>query len=907
MKQKFNPEKTVFLVDGSSFLYRAYYAIRPMHTSKGVTVQAVYGFCRMINKLMKDFSPHYFAVVWDSKGKTVRQEMYQDYKATRQAPPSDLFEQKELIHKFTEAIKLKQVAKVGVEADDLMYSLAQDFHAHTFTTVLITSDKDMLQVVSDQVYVFDPFKDIVIDKIVAQEKFGFPVEKLPFYFALIGDSSDNIPGVRGIGPKTAEELVKQFNSLEDLYTNIDRVPKERTRELLTASRDNAFLSEKLFLLRYYDLETKKDEFEFKAEQWSFARPLFEELEFKSLLKELPQGPETIQKKILSEHKKYNFKAVTTKEQLDELCALIKEKQLVALDTETNSLKALEADLVGLSLCVEHKTAYYIPVGHRDAQTKELLPTQLPKEIIISALKPILEDKNIKKYLHHTNFDALVLYGAGIDLTGVVFDTLLAASLVMQDWQSIGLKSLSEFFLQESMLSYEDVVKNNGYKNFSFVPLELATEYAAADAHQTFSLVPHLQEQLKKFDQEKLFYDIEVPLVELLFSLEKEGIILNRQTLDLLNIRVTAELEQLKSDIIALIGEHNKNINLNSPKQLQELLFVELKLNPVKKTTEKKAYSTDQEVLQELAKVHIVPRLIMKYRELFKLKSTYIDALPSYINPKTGRVHTTFSQTSAATGRLASYDPNLQNVPAGVEVRTAFEAPEKFIFLSADYSQIELRVLAYLSQDQTLIKAFLAGEDVHALTATVLFDVSLDNVTHDQRQVAKRINFSILYGLTPYGLSKDLDIPFNTAKQYIEKYLEQYPGVMAWMEKVVEETRNNGYVTTYWGRRRYLPGIYEKNRSLYELARRMAINTVAQGTAAEIMKIGMLNLSQKLNEKNLGAKILLQIHDELLLAVPEQEIVQTQKLVAETLQNVVNWNVPLVVTTRTGKNWEEVSK
>lgn len=894
------PEKTVFLIDGSSFLYRAYYGLRPMHTKSGMTIQAVYGFCRMIHKLIKTFNPKYIALVWDSPGQTERKDMYPDYKATRQAPPSDLFEQKELIQEFADLIGLKQVQMTGIEADDLMYSLAQDFHMHTFTTILVTSDKDLGQVVEEDILLFDPFKDDFVAKEQLEEKYGFPLEKLPFYFAIIGDSSDNIPGVRGIGPKGAQDLVKQFDSLEDLYNNIDKVTKERTQQLLLASKENAFLSLELFKLRYHELETSIDDFQFDAQNWSAARTLFEKLDFKSLLKELPPTEYVVP----SLGKKYNFVTVQTPEQLQEVVNLIQTKKAVALDTETTGLDPWSSTLVGISLCVEHGTSYYIPVGH-------LHDHQLLREQVVAALKPVLEDPTIKKYLHHSNFDLLVLHNAGIDVQGEIFDTMIAASLVTEEWQRIGLKYLSSFYLHEEMPSFGDIVKRNGYQNFAQVPLNLATDYAAGDAHQTATLVPIMEKKLREDEQYDLFKNIETPLVPILFAMEKEGIIVDKEILKKIDTTVTQELDEVRGTIIAMIGDKYKDINLNSPKQLQELLFIDLKLPPAKKTGQKTGYSTDQEVLAVLAKIHVVPGLIMRYRELAKLKNTYLEPLVDYINSKTGRIHTTFSQTGTATGRLASQDPNLQNIPVDttlpVHIRSAFKAPPGHYFVSADYSQIELRVLAYVSQDATLIKAFLAGEDIHARTAAGLFEVPIDKVTNEQRQVAKRINFSILYGLTPYGLSKDLDIPYNDAKKYIERYLAQYPGVTTWMEKVILDAKNNGYVTTLWGRRRYVPGIYEKNKVLYENARRIAINTVAQGTAAEIMKLGMIALDKVFKEHNLDAKMVLQIHDELLISAPIDHIEQTKQLTVNTLQNVVQWNIPLIVTARSGNDWFEVTK
>ena len=879
-----------------------------MYTSQGLGVQAVYGFCRMIKKLMNTFDPHYMALVWDSPGKTVRHEMYQEYKETRQAPPSDLFEQKDLIQEFADLILLRQVAQVGVEADDLMFSLAANFKAEGVQSLLVTSDKDMGQIISDDIKIYDPFKDIIIDGKILEEKYGFPIYKLSFYFALVGDSSDNIPGVRGIGPKGATDLVQQFDSLEDLYNNIEKISKERTRHLLIEHKDDAFLSEKLFKLYYYDVDVMPSECRFDKNNWMHARSLFERLQFKSLLKEMEEERSAHEQIIplkLSEVGGYEFICITTEEALLELCKKLKTHKTFALDTETDGLNTFEAKLVGISLCIEPKTAYYIPFGHHTTEK------QLSHDFVIEHLKPFLEDVNYKKYLHNVKFDQEVLFQAGIMLRGLVFDTLIAASLVVQDWQRLGLKYLSEFYLREPMLSFDMVVKKNGYHKFPDVPLDLATEYAAADAHQTFRLVKILKAQLEEREQTKLFEEIEFPLIQILFEMEKEGIILDPKILAALDKKIPFELKQLRATIINLIGSEFADINLNSSKQVADLLFNQLKLQPLKKTEQKTAYSTAHDVLKELSKIHPVPGFIDQYRELFKLKSTYIDSLPDYINPETGRIHTTFKQTAAITGRLASFDPNLQNIPTtsptDIYVRSAFIPPEGHLFLSADYSQIELRVLAYLSQDAILNDAFKEGKDIHAVTASILFDVPITTVTHEQRQIAKRINFSILYGLTAYGLSKDLDIPLGVAREYREKYLAQYPGVTAWMDSVVEETKRHGYVTTLWGRRRYIPGIYERNKSLYEAARRIAINTAAQGTAAELTKKGMIDVYGQIREKNLGSKLILQIHDELLLTVPEEELEEIQKLVATTLQNVVSWNIPLAVTIRTGKNWHEVTK
>ncbi|MFC1845586.1 DNA polymerase I [Candidatus Dependentiae bacterium] len=906
---KLDPKKTVFIIDGSSFLFRAYYGVRPLHTSKGVPVQAVYSFCRMIKKLMKKFDARFIALIWDSKGKTTRHEMYEDYKATRQPAPSDIFDQKELILEFADLIGMRQIAQKGVEADDIIFSLAKERKKAGDTVVVITADKDMGQMLDEQTVMFDSFKEKIMDVAAFEEKMGVPIAKLPFYFALLGDASDNIPGVRGVGKKGALELVNQFDSLKHLYENLDKVKRPRQRTALEQNEKNAFLSKKLFLLQYAPTGLKKTDLKFDADNWEDARPLFAKLEFKSLLKELEAEQlslfPVIEQK-LDAHKKYKFTTVTTQKQLDDLCYLLKEKKAFAVDTETTGLRVFEDECVGISFCVKKGEAYYIPFGHKTDEP------QLPREVVLAALKPILENPEYKKYLQNTKFDQLVLFNAGITVTGNIFDTLIAARLITKDWQRRKLEGLSAYYLDEPMLTFAQVVKENKYKNFSYVPLGLATKYSAIDAHQTFRLKKIFEKELKKEKFINLFEQIEMPVSQVLFRMEALGIGFDPKILTELDKKVTKELNTIEKKILAAVGNDSKGINLNSPRQVEKLLFKDLKLPPKKKSAKGTGYSTDQEVLSALAKIHPVPGLIMKYRELFKLKSTYIDTLPSYVNPKTGRIHTTFRQAAVATGRLASSDPNLQNIPAdgtgyGIEIRSAFVPKKGNVFLSADYSQIELRVLAYLSKDKNLTNAFLEGHDVHAQTAARLFDVALDEVTHDQRQIGKRINFSILYGLTPFGLSKDLGISFGDAKNYIEKYFAQYPGVSAWMDGIIEETKRNGYVTTHWGRRRYIPGIYEKNKSLYELAKRVAINTVAQGTAAEIMKLGMVNLDKNLRTKKLGAQILLQIHDELLLSVPKDEQEQTEKLVKKTLESVVDWNVPLTVSTRFGNDWKEASK
>lgn len=912
--KNFDSKDTLFIIDGSSFLYRAYYSIRPLNSPDGTPVQAVFGFCRMIKKLINSFDPKYFVIVWDSKGSTVRHDIYSEYKATRQSAPSDLGLQKEIIQEFADIINCKQLSKQGIEADDLMFSLAVDAVKINQKVILVTSDKDLGQVVTKDIIIFDPFKDVFLDVNALEEKFGFGLEKLVFYFSLLGDSSDNIPGVKGIGPKSAGDLLKEFSSLEDLYNNLDKVSKESTREKLELNRENAFLSEKLFKLQYYQVYTGKQDYIFDKKNWDNALGFFTKLGFSSLVKTISgsEAKSKITKLDSLEEFAYpdniEFILVQTEDQLHELCDNIIRVGSCAVDTETTGLRVLEDEIVGICLAYDAQKAFYVPFGH---VTGEL---QLKKEKVFELLKPIFENFLIKKYLHHAQFDTLVLWKAGIKLNGIVFDTMIAAGLVNNESgnNKIGLKYLSEHYLKAPMENFQNLIKKLGVKNFSEVLLHDALKYAAYDARQTLLLSEILIEKLKQSGFENLYNLIEMPVMHVLIEMQKHGILVDQQVLEQLDLCVMEELDKIRKSIIELVGLEFADINLNSPKQLEDLLFNKLKLIPIKKTTQKTGYSTDYEVLKQLAKNHDVPVLIIRYRELAKLKGTYIEGMRNYINSETNKVHTTFSQTVVATGRLASSDPNLQNIPVDdlglpIHIRSAFIAPPGEFFISVDYSQIELKVLAYLSQDIKLKEAFLKGYDIHSRTAANIFEVSFEDVTLEQRQVGKRINFSILYGLTAYGLSKDLNISYKTAQLYIDRYFNEYSGVRDWIKHTVIQAREKGYVQTLWGRRRYIPGINEKNKNLYEAAERVAVNTVIQGTAAELMKLGMIAVQNMIEKENMPASIILQIHDELIITVKEGCVEAILPLIKKKLEEIVDWNIPLEVVINTGKNWSEISK
>lgn len=898
--------KKLVLIDGSSFLYRAYYGLQPLHTATGQTVQAVYGFCRMIRKLIATLPSEHVVLVWDSKGPTLRHALFEQYKATRQAPPSDLFEQKKYIQQFAELIGLTQIEQPGVEADDLIGSLAHLYAAQQYEIIVVSSDKDLSQLLSQSITIYDSFKERTLTPALFEQEYGFAPAKVPFYYALLGDSSDNIPGVKGIGKKGALDLIQQFESLEDLYNRIDEVSKERTRQALVDNKANAFLSLELFMLRDVPVAIAEQQLVFDPAQWGNARPLFQELGFKSFLKDIDQQNSADNTPVItvseSLAQKYTFSCVTSLDELKQVLEAIRQAGVVAVDTETSGLDPRESHLVGISLCCAPGQAWYIPLAHQ----QECLSIAH----VIELVKPLLEDQAVGKIMHNAKFDVLMLRTADIRVRGLIFDTMVAASLIVPDWQSIGLKNLSQAYFDEHMATYKEMVEQQGYSDFSQVPIAQAAQYAAADAHQTLKLWHVLREELREKNLEKLYQTIEHPLIEVLCAMEHEGMCCDAVVLNELEHEVAQQLAAIEQEIYGLTGTMPGTLNLNSPKQLEQLLFGTLQLPPQKKSAKKTGYSTDQEVLEVLAELHAVPRLILRYRELAKLRSTYLAALPETISKKTGKIHTSLSQTNVATGRLASTHPNLQNIPVQtgtVTVRSAFKAPIGYTLISADYSQIELRVLAHLSQDPQLKAAFVHERDIHTQTAAALFELPLDQITHVQRQMGKRINFSIMYGLTPYGLARDLKISPAEAKTYIEKFFAQYAQVQVWMEQVVEQTKHAGYTTTFFGRKRSIPGIYEKNRSLFEAARRVAINTPAQGTAAEIMKLGMIQLHEKLIQNRLDAAIVLQVHDELLIMAADSVAIQVADLAKKTLERAVEWSVPLTVNVRTGKSWQEVTK
>lgn len=917
MEQKVKKD-AIFLIDGSSILYRSYYAIHPLHTSHGVPVQAIYGFCRTIKKMIDDFNPKKILLIWDSRGKTFRSEIYESYKTKRLAPPSDLFEQKSKIVEFADLIGLSQLAEMGLEADDLIASAADTYSKH-HQIVIVSQDKDLRQLISENVIVYDPIKKEFIDKEKFIQENGFEPQYLLLYYSLLGDEVDNIPGVPGIGKKTAQELTIKYRSLENLYKHLDSIPKESLKNKLIEGTEKAFLSESLFKLKIVPIKLSLQDIDFNKENLSNAIPLFKELEFVSLLKEVEkmsqknlmsaeiEAKETLEEKL--EPKGWNFTIIRTYEQLDNLIKNLKEKKFFSCDTETTGLAPLVDSLVGISFAFSSEHAFYIPLGHRN-QPNEI---QLNLETTLAKLRPVMESESIHKTFHHVKFDQLVLWNVGIDVKGVIFDSLIAAYLLkIGEQQKIGLKFLSKKYFNETMIAFSEITDKK-YKTYADVPVELGARYSAHDSLQTYKLKFELEKELANLPSLKnAFEKIEMPISQILFKIERFGVLIDPSILEEVKKKIDYELSIIENKILAAINIQNKNIkiNLNSPKQLEELLFDELGLPVIKKSAKGTSRSTDQEVLNELSKLHPIPGMIIKYRELFKLKSTYVEPLPLEINSKTNRIHTTYSQIDAVTGRLASSNPNMQNIPAsgfGLEIRSAFIASKNKVLMSVDYSQIELRVLAQFSGDKNLVKAFKENHDIHAQTAAQIFDIPIHKVTSKERTVGKRINFSIMYGLTPFGLSKDLGIKPREAKEYITKYFKEYPGIEKWMEETVEKAKITGYVETLFGRRRYIPGLNEKNKIIYEQARRIAVNTPVQGTSAELIKLAMIDIDKMCEKNKLKTQMIIQIHDELVFEVPEDEVDIAKEMAHSCMENIVEWNVPLKISVRFGKNWAEITK
>ena len=887
--------KTFYLVDGSSYIFRAFFGVRQLSTSKGFPTNALYGFINMLQKVIREEKPDYLVVAFDSPDKTFRHKIYPDYKANREAPPEELAKQFPYFEPLVQAYGLSSVRRPGFEADDIIGTLAKKGIQEGLEVVIVSGDKDMMQLISPNVHMLDTMKNKkFMDKEVV-EKFGVQADKVVEVMGLMGDSSDHVPGVAGIGPKIAAELIQKFGSIESLYKRINEVEKKKVKEKLERDREKAFMSRELVSIdTEMALEFNSDLMKPGKIDSAKLKKMFEEFEFVSFLEGM-QGEVTNSLKI----DRSGYKTILTEKSFNDLIKSLVKKKSFVFDVETTNKRPVWARMVGISFSFEEGNACYLPLVHRYLGS----PDQLELKTVCEKLKPIFEDKRIKKCGHNIKYDLIVMANEGIALDGIGFDTMIASYLLNPSSRGHGLDALTMEYFGHKNLTYKEMV-GVGNREISFDEVEVnrATEYAAEDSDMTWRLKGKLQPQLKDSTL-KLYKEIELPLLEVLAEIELNGVYVDRKHLTELSSKIDKQLLRLEKDIYVLAGEE---FNINSPKQLSVILFAKLKLPVVKKT--KTGYSTDMSVLELLAAEHKLPKQILFYRQLAKLKSTYVDALPGEIFKNTGRVHTSFNQTVAATGRLSSSNPNLQNIPIrsdmGKEIRKAFTAEEDNMLLSADYSQIELRLLAHLSKDKALKDAFDKGEDIHARTAADIFGSSLDKVDENSRRMAKAVNFGIIYGLSAFGLSRQLNISRKDAKDFIDQYFLLYSKVRGFMDNTIAEARECGYTLTMFNRRRYLPDLKSDNRQVRESAERVAINSPIQGSAADLIKIAMIRLSRNLKKMKLNSKMILQVHDELVFECPVREKKEIESLVRKEMEEACTLSVPLVVDIGWGKNWNE---
>ena len=886
----------LIIIDGSSYFFRAFFAIQNLSNSKGFPTNAIYGFTNMLLKVLEVEKPELLVIAFDTPKPSFRKEIYPEYKANRDTPPEDLIKQIPEIMRVVDAFKVKRMQMEGAEADDVIATLVERAVKEGYSVDIITGDKDLMQLVTNEVTLYDTMKDKRVGPEGVVEKFGVRPEQVVDFLALMGDASDNIPGVTGVGEKTAAELISTFGSLEKLYQRLSEIKQEKRRETLIKERDLAFLSKELATVkRDLPIQWNWEDCRYKGPDLEKLKSIFEEFEFTNLMKRFDFKREE------KSFKKGKYQAIVSEEGLRLLCEEIKKASLVSVDTETTSLSIHSAELVGISISVQEGEAFYIPLGHRVSSEGDLVSDQLDNEVVRKALKPLLEDPKIAKVGQNLKYDFQILLNWGVCLQGIVADTLLESYLINSD-EPHNLDALALKYLGHQNISYEEVTgKGKNQISFAEVPIAKATEYSGEDSDVALRLHYNMSPELKKLDCEKLFNEVEVPLVSVLGRMEFSGVKVDKKLLEEMENHLSEDQAAVQDKVFELAGAP---FNVGSPKQLSQVLFEKLKLPVIRKT--KTGISTDESVLQELSDKHPICEWILKFREISKLKSTYVEGLIDQIHPKTGRVHTSFNQTITATGRLSSSNPNLQNIPTTndprYDIRSVFVAEEGCELFSGDYSQVELRLLAHMSEDKELLRAFANDEDVHSYTGKLIFGV--DKVTAEQRKIAKTINFGVVYGQTPFGLSQTLKISPSEAKDFIERYFQRYSGVKKYLNSLVQDAHKKGYVTTPLGRRRYLPEISSANRMRREMAERAAINMPIQGAAADMIKIAMVAIDQKLKEGKLKTKMILQVHDELVFEAPISEKKVVEKLILNEMETAMKLSVPLKVDSGWGKNWRE---
>ena len=882
----------LILVDGSSYLYRAYHALPPLMTSKNQPTGAIRGVISMIKKILEDHPKSLLGIIFDAKGKTFRNEMYKDYKANRPPMPDDLVQQIEPIFSIIKALGIKVISVEGVEADDVIGTLANMADRIGHQTVISTGDKDLTQLVNKHIKVVNTMSDELLDEKGVEKKFGVKPNLIIDYLALVGDSSDNIPGVEKVGPKTAVKWLQEHGNLDNIIKNSENIPG-KVGENLRNGLDQLKLSKKLVTIKKdVNLKISLDDLKVNKEDKNSLEKIYTELEFKTWLEADSPVKNTIKKE-----EKYDL--IVDEKTLNKWVERLKKSSIISLDTETNGLDYMDVDLVGISFSVKPGQAGYIPLNHKAEQ-------QLPLDLTISKLKPILESKKTKIVGQNIKFDKHILKRFGININSIANDTMLMSYVLNSTATRHNLDALAQFYLDYKTTTFEEVA-GKGTKQLTFdkIPLDKASYYASEDADITLRLYKKLNSRLAKEPKLKgLLEDIEIPLIGVLSDMEQTGTLVNKKVLQAQSRDFERRISKLEEKAYALADQE---FNLSSTKELRELFYEKFNY-PVFQKTPGGQPSTAENVLQQLSEDYELPKIILEHRTLSKLKSTYTDKLPLQISKNTGRIHTSFHQAVTATGRLSSSDPNLQNIPIrnedGRRIRQAFEAPKGFKLISADYSQIELRVMAHLSKDKNLIKAFNEGEDIHLTTASEVFDIDTKQVGREERRSAKAINFGLIYGISAFGLSKQLGIGRHLAAEYMDKYFSKYPGVREYMDIIKSDARKKGYVETLDGRRVYLPSISAGNAIRRQAAERVAINAPVQGTAADIMKKAMLMVDSSLKDSKVTAKLIMQVHDELVIESKEEDVKTVSDILKNSMSSAHKLLVPLEVDIGSGKNWDQ---
>ena len=897
-----NEVNRLVLVDGSSFLFRAFHAVPPLSNDQGQPTNAIYGVTNMLKRLLVDENTPYVAVVFDAPGKTFRHQLYREYKANRPPMPNELKVQIAPLFEVIRAMGLPLIIESDVEADDVIGTLTYLAQAQGFQVVISTGDKDMAQLVNDQVSLVNTMTNKVMNIQGVQDKFGVLPEQIIDYLALMGDTVDNIPGVPKVGPKTAAKWLNEFQTLEQVMASAESI-KGKVGESLRASLDQLLLSKTLTTIKCdLPLSYVMDDLKQQPLNTELLKQLVTALGFVSWSKKLAEQP--VLKQELSEplNDAVDYETIYTEQRFDYWLNQLQAAALFSFDTETTSLNYLQAEVVGVSFAIDSAQAAYLPVAHNDPDA----PQQLSRDTVLARLKPLLEDSEKKKIGQNLKYDAHVLANYGIHLQGIAHDTMLQSYVLNSTVTRHDMDSLAKYYLGRETIHYEDVA-GKGAKQISFqdVAIKQAAPYAAEDADVTLQLHQELWAALKPLDAMRLLYEtVERPLIKVLMRIERNGVLLDYSMLNQQSMVLANQISGLE---LQAHEEAGKVFNLSSPKQIQEILYDQLQL-PVLKKTPKGQPSTAESVLQELAMDFALPKIILDYRQLSKLKSTYTDKLPQLVQVKTGRVHTSYHQAVTATGRLSSTEPNLQNIPVrsdqGRKIRQSFIAPDGFCLVAADYSQIELRIMAHLSADEGLVAAFSAGEDIHKATAAEVFGVHPSQVTSDLRRSAKAINFGLIYGMSAFGLAQQLGVSIGEAQSYIELYFSRYPGVKNYMDTIRELAAQQGYVETLFGRRLYLPEINSRNGTRRQYAERTAINAPMQGSAADIIKKAMINVDQWILEEQPAVKMIMQVHDELVFEVPEISREEDMKSIKLLMSTAAHLAIPLIVDMGYGQNWDE---